>query len=170
MGVHKCLRLHVRSRQIEVTRPRVKEFLRFIQCLNGICGSSLKEKAFGVDHFGADTGRRNSPEAVPRRTGRTRERNRTDHHFAYRCRCRNAVIQSIRISRAPVWQSPGFSQRLVVSACLGTRDSPEYSAKTTRRRQCASASETEPRSHAGNQNHSRNLPRSQSRNVGVMSP
>jgi hypothetical protein len=31
--------------------------------------------------------------------------------LAGRGRCRNAVIQTIRILRVPVWQLPGFSQR-----------------------------------------------------------
>ena len=64
----------------------------------------------------------------------------------------------------------GILAAVVANAWLGNRDAPEYSAKTTRRRQCTSASETEPRSHGGKQNHRRNLPRSQSRNVGVTSP
>jgi hypothetical protein len=64
----------------------------------------------------------------------------------------------------------GILAAVGANAWLGNRDAPEYSAKTTRRRQCTSASETEPRSHGGKQNHRRNLPRSQSRNVGVTSP
>src|SRR5215471_16620352 len=39
----------------------------------------------------AVAGRRKGPEAVPRRTDRTRERNRTDHHSASRRRRRNAA-------------------------------------------------------------------------------
>jgi hypothetical protein len=53
----------------------------------------------------ADAGRRKSPEAVPRRTGRTGERDRTDHQFGDRSRRRNAVVRTIVNTRAQFWRS-----------------------------------------------------------------
>jgi len=59
----------------------------------------------------AAAGRRKGPEAVPRRTDRTRGRNRTDHHSAGRSRRRNSAIQTIRNSRASFWKLPRLSRR-----------------------------------------------------------
>jgi hypothetical protein len=58
----------------------------------------------------AAAGRRKGPEAVPRRTDRTRGSNRTDHHSVGRSRRRNTEIQTSRNSRASFWKLPGFSR------------------------------------------------------------
>ena len=69
----------------------------------------------------ATAGRRKSPEAVPRQTGR-RDRDRTDHHFAGGSSRKNCTIQTIANSRARYWKSTPAVRRGKRNACQGNWD------------------------------------------------
>src|SRR5215471_12728597 len=81
----------------------------------------------------ADAGRRKSPEAVPRRKGRTGERNRTDHHSAGRAAVGNTAIQPFA-SREPRSGSCRGSRSGSCSAWLGN-----WPRRNTQQRPCDDA-------------------------------
>jgi hypothetical protein len=86
------------------------------------------------------------------------------------CGCRNAIIQTIANSRARSGSQRQGCRNGSCKCVVRKLGRPGILSNVRATRPCTSASETQPRSHSGKKNHRRNLPRSQSRNVGVTSP
>ena len=102
----------------------------------------------------ADAGHPKSPEAVPRPTGRTGDS--TERNIMLRVAAVVGTAQSkpSQLASTVLEVDAGGLAVVVTHAWLGNWHAPEYSAKTTRRRD-ASASETSAATSLGKQNHRR---------------